>query len=500
MSSKQILLRTFATKSIFNIYKTPELPMGASETCKIQLSGPVMKCPDTQTCSKGPSVSSLKVKWRKDSRMDDVMDNDRRWKLCIKVVREVLKEPGQVIPLRYLEKRRERLRLPVKVVTFLKKNPGLFDIYMDRIKPKTQPVKFLRVSDRLACFLEEEKKIKEENEFLLVDKLKRILMMSHDKRISAEKLLHVKRDFGFPDDFMSSLVPRYTNLFRVVGTPGDDPSYLELVSPDATVPLSSIERRAHEQSLKNGRPANPAFVVRLPPGMMLKKEMMEWTRNWMEQPYISPYLDASRLDPASAEMEKRTVAVIHEVLSLCVLKRMAVPILGKFCYDFRFPNAFPKIFTRHPGIFYLSLKGGVKTAILREAYDNAELIDKDPLVAIKEKFCQLLKEGYEERIKKEHMKRAAILQEMQIAAIRNRKTDIVIKNENVTGEYINARDDCSSAEEGSEEWAEEETDEKTAMLKEMQLAAIRKRDTNTIIMYDSDTDDNAMGESSSAEE
>ena len=66
--------------------------------------------------------------------MDDVMDNDRRWNLCIKVVREVLKEPGQVIPLGYLEKRRERLRLPVKAVTFLKKNPRLFDIYMIRIK------------------------------------------------------------------------------------------------------------------------------------------------------------------------------------------------------------------------------------------------------------------------------------------------------------------------------------------------------------------------------
>lgn len=461
MASKQILCRTFATKSIFNRYKTPKLPMDAPETFKTQLSGPVMKCQDAQTCSQGPSVSSLKVKWRKDSRMDDVMDNDRRWRLCIKVVREVLKEPGQVIPLRYLAKRRERLRLPVKVVTFLKKNPGLFDIYMDRIKPKTQPVKFLRASGRLVSFLEEEKKIKEDNELLLVDKLKRILMMSNDKRISADKLLHVKRDFGFPDDFMSSFVPRYTNLFRVDGTPGDGPSYLELVSPDAAVPLSSIERRAHEESLKNGRPPNPAFVVRLPPGMMLKKEMMEWTRNWMERPYISPYLDASHLDPASAEMEKRTVAVIHEVLSLCVLKRMTVPILGKFCDDFRFPNAFPKIFTRHPGIFYLSLKGGVKTAILREAYDNAELIDKDPLVAIKEKFCQLLKEGYEEQIKKEQMRRAAILQEMQLAAIRNRNTDIVSKNENVTGDN-NARDECSSSEEGSEEWTEEETDEKNS--------------------------------------
>lgn len=296
-------------------------------------------------------------------------------------------------------------------------------------------------------------------------------MMSNNKRISAEKLVHVKRDFGFPDDFMSSLVPRYTNLFRVVGTLGDSPSYLELVSPDATVPLSSIERRAHEESRKNGSPPNPAFVVRLPPGMMLKKEMMEWTRSWMERPYISPYLDARHLDPASAEMEKRTVAVIHEILSLCVLRRMAVPILGKFFEDFRFPNAFPKIFTRHPGIFYLSLKGGVETAILREAYDNAELIDRDPLVVIKDKFCQLLKEGYEEQIKKEQTRRAAILQEMQLAAITNTDIDVASdENENVNTDD-KARDECSSAEKGFEEQADEEPLKKTEMLKEIRDTA-----------------------------
>ena len=48
----------------------------------------------------------------------------------------------------------------------------------------------------------------------------------------------------------------------------------------------------------------------------------------MEQPYISPYLDVIHLDLASTKMEKRIVVVVHEVLSLCVLKRMTFPILG----------------------------------------------------------------------------------------------------------------------------------------------------------------------------
>ncbi|GLJ49555.1 hypothetical protein SUGI_1051040 [Cryptomeria japonica] len=380
-----------------------------------------MQCPNACSFVHTLRISSLKVKWRRDYGMDEAIKNDKRWRLCDKIVREVLKEPGHVIPLRYLEKRRERLHLPYKVQTFLKQYPGLFEMYMDRIKPKTQPVPFLRISDRLAQFLEEEKRIKNDNELLLIDRLKRILMLTQHKCLSVQKLADVKRDFGFPEDLISTLSSKYPNLFRVVHDDdnGLTPPYVQLVSSDLSnanntplsavemmaqeeshnTPLSAVEMRAQEESLKTGRPYTPAFSVRLPPGMVLKKGMMEWTRNWMECPYISPYVDSTHLDPALPEMEKRTVGVLHEVLSLTVLRRMAVPTLGKFCNDFRLPNAYTKIFTRHPGIFYLCHKGGIETIMLREAYDRADLIDKDPLLLIKEKFCELLKEGREKQAK-----------------------------------------------------------------------------------------------------
>ncbi|MCI13829.1 protein ROOT PRIMORDIUM DEFECTIVE 1-like, partial [Trifolium medium] len=57
------------------------------------------------------SISSLKVVWRKDPLLDQAIEHDKRFKQCARVVKEVLNEPGQVIPLRYLEKRRERMRL-----------------------------------------------------------------------------------------------------------------------------------------------------------------------------------------------------------------------------------------------------------------------------------------------------------------------------------------------------------------------------------------------------
>ncbi|KAL4572067.1 hypothetical protein LXL04_018836 [Taraxacum kok-saghyz] len=339
------------------------------------------------------SISSLKVVWRRDQKLDQAIENDKAWRQCAKVVKEVLNEPGNVIPLRYLEKRRERLRLPLKIQTFLSRNPGLFDVYYDRIKPKTEPVKFLKFSDQLQRVLHEEKRIHLENEQLLVAKLCKLLMMSKNNVVSADKLLHVKREFGFPNDILSNLVPKYPEYFKLNAN-----SFLELVSWNPNFAKSVIEQRADNESESTGIKIRPSFNWKLPPGFYIRKEMREWIRDWMELPYISPYTDASDLDQSSPEMEKRTVGVFHELLSLSLYKRIPVPILGKFTEEYRFSNAFSSVFTRHSGIFYMSLKGGIKTAMLREAYDGDELIDRDPLLEINDNFILLLAEGRRESV------------------------------------------------------------------------------------------------------
>ncbi|KAF5821377.1 putative plant organelle RNA recognition domain-containing protein [Helianthus annuus] len=354
------------------------------------------------------SISSLKVVWRKDQKLDQAINNDKSWRLCAKVVKEVLNEPGQVIPLRYLEKRRERLRLPVKIDTFLAQNPLLFDVYYDRIKPKTEPVKFLRVSDRLQRVLDRNERVYAENEPLIVAKLCKLLMMSKDNVVSADKLVHVKREFGFPNDVLVNLVPKYPEYFKLVGGPGDGNSFLQLVSWDPRFAKSVIEQRADEELELTGIKIRPSFNWKLPSGFLIRKEMREWIRDWKERPYISPYDDASNLNQASLEMEKRTVGVFHELLSLSLYKRIPVPIMGKFTEEYRFSNAFSSVFTRHSGIFYMSLKGGIKTAMLREAYKGDQLIDRDPLLEINDNFIELLAEGHKQREEELNLKKQAV--------------------------------------------------------------------------------------------
>lgn len=151
--------------------------------------------------------------------------------------------------------------------------------------------------------------------------------------------------------------------------------------------------------------------------------MREWVRDWMELDYVSPYEDVSQLDQASREMEKRTVGVFHELLSLSLHKRVPVPILGKFSDEYRFSNAFSSVFTRHSGIFYMSLKGGIKTAMLREAYKGDKLIDRDPLLQIKDKFAELLEEGWRVRAEQLRHHREAVNKDMEMMAMKNVEYD-----------------------------------------------------------------------------
>lgn len=374
------------------------------------------------------SMSNLKVVWRKDPKLDQAIENDKKWRLCYRVVREVLNEPGQVIPLRYLGKRRERLRLPVKIEAFLAQNPGLFDMYKDRIRPKSDLVPFVRPSDRLNRFLEEEKLIYRENEPLIVAKLSKLLMMAKNRIVSADKLVEVKREFGFPNDFLVTLVSEHPEYFRLHGEPGEGKSYLELVSWNEEFAKSVIERRAEEESRLMGLNARPAFQWKLPPGFFFRKDMREWVRDWMELAYISPYEDVSHLDPASPEMEKRMVGVFHELLSLSINKRVPVPILGKFFEDYRYSNAFSSVFTRHSGIFYMSLKGGIQTAMLREAYKGEELVDLDPLNEIKIKFVEMLEEGWRQRAEKLRIRRENVRKDMELRASMNKELKCDVQN------------------------------------------------------------------------
>jgi hypothetical protein len=103
-----------------------------------------------------------------------------------------------------------------------------------------------------------------------------------------------------------------------------------------------------------------------------------------------PYENAFHLPPSSDQAEKWAVAVLHELLWLTVSKKTErdnVFCLGEYL---GFGGRFKKALVHHPGIFYLSNKIRTQTVVLREAYRKDFLVEKHPLMGMRNRYIHLM--------------------------------------------------------------------------------------------------------------
>ncbi|XP_023514273.1 protein WHAT'S THIS FACTOR 1 homolog [Cucurbita pepo subsp. pepo] len=332
------------------------------------------------------------VKRRKELPFDNVIQRDKKLKLVMRIRKILVQHPDRVMSLKELGKFRRDLGLEKKrrLIALLKKFPAVFEVVEEGAF--SLKVKLTAEAERLYL---EELKIRNEMEGLLVIKLRKLLMMSVDKRILLEKIAHLRTDFGLPLEFRETICHGYPQYFRVVAT-GRGPA-LELThwDPELAVSASELaeeENRAIELEEKNLIIDRPLKFnrVRLPKGLNVSKSEMRRICQFRDIPYISPYSDFSGLKAGTPEKEKHACGVVHEILSLTLEKRTLVDHLTHFREEFRFSQQLRGMLIRHPDMFYVSLKGDRDSVFLREAYRNSHLIDKDRLLIIKEKLRALV--------------------------------------------------------------------------------------------------------------
>ncbi|KAJ8756363.1 hypothetical protein K2173_025175 [Erythroxylum novogranatense] len=336
------------------------------------------------------SVSSLRYVLRnfslwsmkKDLDLEYALSRNRRWIVNNQIKNIVLRSPNQAVPVKYLQKKFKTLDLQGKAINWLKKYPCCFEIYLQDDEYYT------RLTKKLMSLVEEEESVKEIQEPVFVEKLTKLLMMSVNQRLNVTKFNELKRNFGFPDDYVIRILPKYPDMFRIVNHIGRRSSMeIELLSWKPELAVSTVESSA----LKQG--SNPCFTCSLP---------SSWVKSWERfcefnsTPYISPYADARGLLEGSKEMEKRIVGLVHELLSLTLWKKASILKLGHFSREFNLPEKLNVLLLKYPGIFYVSNRYQIYTVLLREGYSGSELIDKDPLVVVKDKFGELMQEGLHE--------------------------------------------------------------------------------------------------------
>ncbi|KAH7519496.1 hypothetical protein FEM48_Zijuj08G0042600 [Ziziphus jujuba var. spinosa] len=387
----------FLQKPKFSV-KSP-LSISTIQAEKSQFWGNSLVLQDRNVASSNLIVNHLSfrpiraaVKRRKELPFDNVIQRDKKLKLVLKIRKILLGQPDRIMSLRELGRYRRDLGLKKKrrFIALLKKFPAIFEI----VEEGVFSLKFKLTPEAERLYFEE-LKVRNEMEDLLVVKLRKLLMMSLEKRILLEKIAHLKTDFGLPMEFRDTICQRYPQYFKVVATERGPALELTHWDPELAVSaaeLSEEENRARELEEKNliiDRP--PKFNrVKLPKGLNLSKGEMRRICRFRDMPYISPYSDFSGLRSGTAEKEKHACAVVHEILSLTVEKRTLVDHLTHFREEFRFSQQLRGMLIRHPDMFYVSLKGDRDSVFLREAYRDSRLVDKDRLLLIKEKLRSLV--------------------------------------------------------------------------------------------------------------
>jgi hypothetical protein len=340
----------------------------------------------------------------KKKRVNDLEVVIERCKVVSKVltVLDALKtEEEHVTPLKRLEILRPQLGLakPHKVAHFVHRSPQLFQVCRDG-----RGVMWAGLSPQAEALVEEEARLLEEHSRTAAQYVTRLLMMSVGRRLPVDKIAHFRRDMGLPHNFRTRWVHMFPELFRLVTL--EDGDYLELVSwnPDwaVTEHEKNVAALAGDTNAKSnaGAPGELSlpFHMKFPPdfksyykfrGKAHHYVKTGNTEQFQKTSYLSPYAEATGLTPGSQEFDKRAVAVMHEILSFTLEKRLVTDHLTHFRREFVMPQKLMRLLLKHYGIFYVSERGKRLSVFLTEAYDGTELIKKAPLVRWKEKVLQL---------------------------------------------------------------------------------------------------------------
>uniref|UniRef100_A0A287XKW6 Uncharacterized protein n=2 Tax=Hordeum vulgare subsp. vulgare TaxID=112509 RepID=A0A287XKW6_HORVV len=232
---------------------------------------------------------------------------------------------------------------------------------------------------------------------ILVRNLRKLLMMSMDCQIPLEKIELIQPELGLPKNFKDKLVSSYPDFFSIRDVRGLE--HLCLESWDSSLAVTAREEKLNFDGFqmefrgvpKDGNILGPfAFKLKYPAGFRPNRKYLEEVVRWQKMAFPSPYLNARRVEPATPQAQKRSVAVLHEILSLTMQKRLTSDKLEVFHNEYRLPCKLLLCLVKNHGIFYITNKGARSTVFLKEAYDDTTLIEKCSILKFHVQFSSLI--------------------------------------------------------------------------------------------------------------
>ncbi|AEE79795.1 Ubiquitin carboxyl-terminal hydrolase family protein [Arabidopsis thaliana] len=333
------------------------------------------------------AMTKVRLKWVKNKNLDHVIDTETDLKAAC-ILKDAIKRSPTGITIR------ENFNC-----YWNKRYPTLFHEFPHA---RYASLPCFKLTDTALMLDSQEEIIHQSHEADTVERLCRVLMMMRSKTVSLRSLHSLKFDLGLPDNYEKTLVMKYPDHFCFVKASNGNPC-LKLVKWRDEFAFSALQKRNEDNDVsgeesryrefKRGQ-STLTFPMSFPRGYGAQKKVKAWMDEFQKLPYISPYDDPSNIDPESDLMEKRAVAVLHELLSLTIHKKTKRNYLRSMRAELNIPHKFTRLFTRYPGIFYLSLKCKTTTVILKEGYRRGKLVDPHPLTRLRDKFYHVMRTGF----------------------------------------------------------------------------------------------------------
>lgn len=340
-------------------------------------------------------ITRVRLKWVKNRGLDHIIDIDTDLKAACLLKDAIKRSSTGFLTANSVSDWHKLLGLTVPVIRFLRRYPTLFHEF-PHSRYANLPCFRLTDTALLLDSLEQRIHLTYENDTM--ERLCRVLMMMRTRTAPLQSLHSLKWDLGLPDNFEKILVPKFSDDFRFAKT-SSGVAGLQLSRWREEFAVSELEKSNEKSEMgneyrqfKSGQTAL-AFPMNFPRGYGAQKKVRAWMDEFQKLPYISPYDDSRNIDPNSELMEKRAVGILHEFLSLTIHKKTKRNYLRSLREELNLPHKFTRLFTRYPGIFYLSLKCKTTTVTLKEGYQRGKLVNPHPLVNLRKKFYHVMRMG-----------------------------------------------------------------------------------------------------------
>ncbi|XP_057950553.1 protein ROOT PRIMORDIUM DEFECTIVE 1 [Malania oleifera] len=350
----------------------------------------------TRPMSQSTSIPKKQQRVR-DHGYDDYMEIEKKVRKVLKFQDLILSQPNQTLPISRFDVLARRLGFKqYEAGAFVLKFPHVFEIYEHPV----QRILYCRLHRKALLQIEQENHAFNAQIPDAITRLRKLIMLSNNGRLRLEHVRIARKEFGLPDDFEYSVVLKNPQFFRLFDAKETRNKYIEIVERDPDLAVCAIEKEREREYREKGVDAENirfSFIVNFPPGFKIGKYYKIAVWKWQRLPYWSPYEDVSGYDLRSLEaqkrMEKRAVAMIHELLSLTVEKKVTLERIAHFRLAMNLPKKLKEFLLQHQGIFYISTRGNhgkLHTVFLREAYKKGNLIEPNDLYLARRKLAELV--------------------------------------------------------------------------------------------------------------